>query len=62
MRGGEFSHMRQQFDLDVLFGAEVREQSAFRHSNLFGQNAEGDAAETRLAHQRQPLMQYPFAS
>ena len=61
MRAGEFRHMRQQLDLNVLFGSEVREQSALRHSNLTGQNTKGDAAETRLAHQSQPLMQYPLA-
>ncbi len=43
---GKFRHVRQQFDLNVLFGAEVREQSALRHPDLFGQNAEGDSAET----------------
>ena len=46
MRAGEFRGMRQQFDLNVFFGAEVREQSALRHSDLLGQNPESDAAET----------------
>ena len=46
MRSGKLRRMRQQFDLNVFFGAEVREESAFRHSDLFGQNPEGDAAKT----------------
>src|SRR5882757_2978365 len=62
MRVGELRRMRQQFDLNVFFRPEVREQSALRHSDLFGQNTESDAAKTRLAHQSQSLMQYPVAS
>jgi hypothetical protein len=45
MDRGELRHMRQQFYLDVLFAAEVREQSAFRHSYLIGKDAERDAAQ-----------------
>src|SRR5689334_8965346 len=52
----EFRHMRQQLDLYVLFGSEVREQSALRHPNLFSQNTKRDPAKPRLAHQGQPLM------
>src|SRR5271166_4257860 len=33
MRRGEPSHMRQQFDLNILFRAEVSEEPAFRHSH-----------------------------
>jgi hypothetical protein len=29
----------------------VGEQPAFRHSDLLGQNSEGDAGQSRLAHQ-----------
>jgi hypothetical protein len=61
MRGGEFRHVRKQFNLNVLFGSEVCEESALRHSNLIGQNTKGNAAKTRLAHESQPLMQYPVA-
>ncbi len=61
MRHREFRHMRQQFDLNVLFRSEVGEQPAFRHSDLVGQNSEGDAGQSRLAHQGQSLMEYPFA-
>ena len=45
MGGRELRHMREQFDLDVFFGSEVREESAFRHPDLIGENAEGDAGE-----------------
>src|SRR5260370_15407936 len=41
----ELGHMRKQLDLDVLFRAEVREQSAFRHSDLISQNAERYATQ-----------------
>ncbi|HEY6421348.1 MAG TPA: hypothetical protein VIX59_20305 [Candidatus Binataceae bacterium] len=60
MRHREVRHMRQQFDLNILFRTEVSEQPAFRHSHLIGQNSEGNAGQARLAHQSQPLMQYPF--
>lgn len=61
MHRRELRHVRQQFDLDFFFRAEVREQPALRHSNLVGQNPECDASEAGLAHQGQPLMKYPFA-
>jgi len=52
VRVRELRGMRQQFDLHLFFRAEVREQAAFGHSDLIGQNPEGDAAQARLAHQR----------
>src|SRR5882757_6751071 len=33
MHRREFRHMRQQFDLNILFRSEMREQPALRHSN-----------------------------
>jgi hypothetical protein len=32
----ELRHVCQQFDLNIFFGPEVREQSAFRHPHLLG--------------------------
>lgn len=61
MRRREFRHTRQQFDLNILFGAEVGEESAFRHPHLIGQDSEGDSAQARLAHQREPLTEDAFA-
>ncbi len=61
MRHREFRHMRQQFDLYVFLRSEMGEEPALRHSNLVGQNPKGDADQSRLAHQGQPLMEYPFA-
>jgi hypothetical protein len=61
MRHRELRHMRQQFDLNVLFRSEVGEQPAFRHPDLVGQNSEGNASQARLAHQGQPVVEYPFA-
>ena len=46
MRHRELRHVRQQFDLDILFRSEVGEQSAFRHSDLVSQNSEGNAGES----------------
>ena len=61
MRYRKLRHMGQQFDLNVLFRAEVGEQTAFRHPHLVGQNSKGDSGQARLAHQGQPMMENPFA-
>jgi hypothetical protein len=45
MRHRELRHMRQQFDLNVLFRSEVGEQPAFRHPDLIGQDSEGNASQ-----------------
>jgi len=60
MHRRELCHMRQQFDLNVLFRPEVREQSALRHSDLVSQNPKSNPGQPGLAHQGQSLMEYPF--
>jgi hypothetical protein len=40
----------------------VREQSAFRHPDLIGENPEGDAGEAGLAHQGESFVKDPLAS
>ncbi len=57
----DLCHMRQQLDLNIFFRAEMREQPAFRHTHLIGQNSKRNAGQARSAHQSQPLVEYPFA-
>ena len=57
----EVRHMRQQFDLNIFFRAEVREQPAFRHSHLSSEHTERDPGEARLAHQSESVLQDAFA-
>jgi hypothetical protein len=44
----ELSHVREQVNPDVLFGAEVREEPALRHADLFREDAKGDTGANRL--------------
>ncbi len=60
-RGGEFRGVLEQFDLHFFLGLEMGEQSALGHANLIRQHAQRHARESRLAHQRQSLLQNPFA-
>ena len=44
-------------DVHLLFGAKVREQATFRHPHLIRQHAEGNAFDSRLAHQCESLIE-----
>ena len=52
----------EKADLHVLFGAEVREHAAFRHAGAGGEDADGDAFEAGLAHERDTLIKDALAS
>ena len=60
-RPGELRHVRQQFNLDGLLGAEVSEESALRHPDLIRKDTECDARQPGLARERQPAIEYPLA-